>query len=143
MGLYSLLIVAAGTLPAAKADGDVAAEVKRAKQAVQTAFNKGDVDGVKKWLTEDHVTLLTYARFTNTADQMKVLSAFKFSEYKIAGLKVKLLTKDVALVTFRATIKGTYAGKVVPSPVYAGEVWVKRDGKWLQASYQETPQNSK
>jgi hypothetical protein len=31
----------------------------------------------------------------------------------------------------------------VPSPVYVGEVWVKRDGKWLQASYQETPLESK
>jgi hypothetical protein len=143
MGLYSLLIVAAGSVPAANADGDVAAEVKRAKQAVQTAFNKGDADAVRKWLIPDHVTLLTYARFTNTADQMKVLSHWKFSEYKITGLKVKPLTKDVALVTFRATIKGTYAGKAVPSPVYVGEVWVKRNGKWLQASYQETPPDSK
>jgi hypothetical protein len=56
---------------------------------------------------------------------------------------VKPLTGDVAQVTYRATIKGTYAGKAVPSPVYVGEVWIKRDGKWLQASYQETPQESK
>jgi hypothetical protein len=56
---------------------------------------------------------------------------------------VKLLTDDVAQIIYRATIKGTYAGKAVPSPVYASEVWVKRDGKWLQASYQETPQGSK
>jgi ketosteroid isomerase-like protein len=137
--LHTLLFFAAGVGPAAPAKGDVAAEVERAVYAVQTAFNKGDVDAVRKLLTDDHVALLTYAHFSNTADQLKVLSDFKFSEYKIDGLKVKPLTGDVAQVTYRATIKGTYAGKVVPSPVHVGEVWVKRDGKWLQASYQETP----
>jgi hypothetical protein len=48
-------------------------------------------------------------------------------------------TRDVALGWYRATIKGTYQGQEVPSPVQVGEVWVKRDGKWVQASYQETP----
>jgi ketosteroid isomerase-like protein len=130
-------------LAAAGAKEDVAKDVERAKQAVQTAFNKGDADAVRKLLTEDHITLLSYARFSNAADQLKVLSHWKFSEYQIDDLAVKPLTGDVAQVTYRATIKGTYAGKVVPSPVYVGEVWVKRDGKWLQASYQETLQGSK
>jgi ketosteroid isomerase-like protein len=134
--------VAAGALLAADAKGDVAAEVERAVQAVQTAFNRGDVDAVRELLTADHVTLLSYAHFWNAADQLKVLSAFRFSEYKIDGLRVKALAGEVAQVTYRATIKGTYAGKAVPSPVHVGEVWVKRDGRWLQASYQETPQGS-
>jgi ketosteroid isomerase-like protein len=143
MGLCTLLIVTSGVLAAAGAKEDVAKDVERAVQAVQTAFNKGNVGAVKALLTEDHVALLSYAHFSNAADQLKVLSDFKFSEYTIADLTVKPLTGDVAQVTYRATIKGTYAGKVVPSPVYVGEVWVKRDGKWLQASYQETPQESK
>jgi ketosteroid isomerase-like protein len=143
MGLCTLLIVASGALAAAGAQEDVAKDVEQAKYAVQTAFNKGDADAVRQLLIEDHVTLLSYAQFSNAADQLKVLSDWKFSEYKIDGLKVKPLTGDVAQVTYRVTIKGTYAGKMVPSPVYVGEVWVKRDGKWLQASYQETPLESK
>ena len=67
----------------------------------------------------------------------------KFSEYKIEGLTVKALAKDVALASYQATITGTYKGKEVPSPVQVVEVWVKRDGKWLQASYQETPLDKK
>jgi ketosteroid isomerase-like protein len=143
MGLCTLLIVTSGALAAAGAKEDVAKDVKQAKYAVQTAFNKGDADAVRQLLIEDHVTLLSYAQFSNAADQLKVLSDWKFSEYRIDDLTVKPLTGDVAQVTYRATIKGTYAGKVVPSPVYVSEVWVKRDGKWLQASYQETPQESK
>ena len=101
------------------------------------------MDTLKGHMTEDHVTILTCARFANTADQLKVLSDWKFSEYKIDALKVKTLTKDVALVSYQATIKGTYNGKEVPSPVQVAEVWVRRDGKWLQASYQETPLDRK
>ena len=113
--------------------------MERAVRAIQAAFNKGDVGTLKGMMTEDHVAVLSYARFANAADQLKVLSHWKFSEYKIDGLKAKPVTMDVALVLYRATIKGTYKGKEVPSPVQVGEVWVKRDGKWVQASYQETP----
>jgi uncharacterized protein (TIGR02246 family) len=144
MGLQCLLI---GTvvilLIAVQARADTAEEVKRSVQTILKAFNKGDVDTVKRLMTKDHVAILSYARFDNAADQQKALSDWKISEYKVDGLKVKALTKDVALVSFRATIKGTYKGKQVPSTVQAGEVWVRRDGKWLQASYQETPLDKK
>ena len=113
------------------------------RQTIQKAFDKDDVDTLKGLMTKDHVTILTYARFDNASDQLKVLSDWKTSEYKIDGLKVKTLTKDVALVSYHATIKGTYKGKQVPSPVQVGEVWVRRDGKWVQASYQETPLDKK
>jgi predicted lipid-binding transport protein (Tim44 family) len=143
MALRFLFIGTAVLLLGVQARADTAEEVERSVRAIQTAFNKGDVDSLKRLMTEDHMTTLTYARFSNTADQLKDLGEFKFSEYKIEGLKVKALSRDVALASFQAAIKGTYKGKAVPSPVQVVEVWVERDGKWLQASYQETPLDSK
>jgi uncharacterized protein (TIGR02246 family) len=143
MGLRSFWIGTAVLLLAVQARADTADEVERAVRSIQTAFNKGDVDTLKGLMTEDHTTTLTYARFSGAADQLEVLSDWKFSEYKIDVLKVKALTKDVALVSYQATIKGTYKGKEVPSPVQVAEVWVRRDEKWLQASYQETPLDKK
>ena len=143
MGLRSLWIGTVVMLLALQAKADTAEEVERAVRTIQTAFNKGDVDALKRLMTEDHVTILTYARFSNTADQLQVLADWKFTEYKLGGLKVKALTKDVSLVAYQATIKGTYKGKEVPSPVQVVEVWMNRDGKWLQASYQETPVDPK
>jgi len=143
MGLRSLWIGTVVMLLALQAKADTAEEVERAVRTIQTAFNKGDVDALKRLMTEDHVTILTYAQFSNTADQLQVLADWKFTEYKLEGLKVKALTKDVALVSYEATIKGTYKGKEVPSPVQVAEVWINRDGKWLQASYQETPVDPK
>jgi uncharacterized protein (TIGR02246 family) len=139
MGLRTFWIGTAVILVAVQARADTAEEVERAVRTIQAAFNKGDVDTLKGLMTEDHVTVLTYARFSNAAEQLKVLSEWKFSEYKIDGLKVKTLTKNSALVSFQATIKGTFKGKKVPSPVHVVEVWVRRGGKWLQATYQETP----
>jgi len=143
MRLRHLLIGTAVLLVAVQVRADTAEDVERSVQTILKAFNKGDVDTVKGLMTKDHVVILTYARFDNGADQLKVLSNWKTSEYKIDGLKVKTLTKDVALVSFQATIKGTYKGKELPSPVQVGQVWVRRDGKWLQASYQETPLDKK
>jgi uncharacterized protein (TIGR02246 family) len=138
MGLQALL-TGAVVLFAADTEAGLAQEVERAVQAVQAAFNRGGGEALKGLMTEDHVTILTYAQFANAADQLRVLSSWRCSEYKIAGVRVKALTRDVALVSYRATIKGTYQGKDVPSPVRVAEVWVKRGGKWLEASYQETP----
>jgi uncharacterized protein (TIGR02246 family) len=136
-------MVAVAVLSTGDTQQDVTKEVEAAVHAIQTAFNKGDVDSVKRIMTEDHVTTLTYAHFSNAADQLKVLSDWKFSAYKIDGLRVKALANDVALVRYQATIKGTYQDKEVPSPVQVAEVWVKRDGRWVQASYQETPAGGK
>jgi ketosteroid isomerase-like protein len=143
MGLRPLLIGATVILFGGQARADTAEEVERSVRTIQTAFNKGEVNTLKGLMTEDHVTILTYARFSNAADQLKVLAEFKFTEYKMTGLKVKALTKDVALASYQASIKGTYKAKEVPSPVQVIQVWINRDGKWLQASYQETPVDRK
>src|SRR5262245_41985823 len=104
MGIRSLLIGTAVMLLAVQARADTAEEVERSVRTIQTAFNEGDVASLKRLMTEDHVTILTYAQFSNTADQLKVLAEFRFSEYKIEGLKVKALTKEVALASYQATI---------------------------------------
>jgi uncharacterized protein (TIGR02246 family) len=143
MGLQALLTGLALVLPAADAGDDVAKEVERAVRTIQMAFNKGDADALKGLMTEDHVTILSYAQFASAADLLKALSDWQYTEYKMDGLKVKTLGKDVALVSYQAVMKGTYKGKPVPSPVQVSEVWVKRDGKWLEASYQETPVDRK
>src|SRR5262245_23293331 len=143
MGPRTLLIGITFMLLTAQARADTADEVERSVQTILKAFNQGDVDTVKGLMTNDHVAILSYARFESAADQLKVLSNWKLSEYKVDVLKVKTLAKDVALVSFHATVKGTYKGKQVPSPVQVGEVWVRREGKWVQASYQETPLDEK
>src|SRR4051812_99412 len=122
MEVQPLLIGATVVLLAGDTRAEVAQEVEHSVRAIQRAFDAGDVDTLNGLMTADHVTILTYARFSNTSDQLKVLAEFRFSEYKVAGLQVKALTQDVALVTYQAEIRRTYRGKPVPSPVRVAEV---------------------
>jgi len=142
MGLRTLLIATAVMLLAVQARADTAGEVERSVRSIQAAFDKGDADTLRGLMTEDHVSTLTYAHFSNATELLKALSDYKFSEYKISELKVKALTTDIALASRQATIEGTYKGREVPSPVQVTTVWVKqgkRGGRWLEALYQETP----
>ncbi len=134
--LGTLLVVAEGRADVRK---DVRKEVEKAKQVLQAAFKSRDANVIRQRTTADHLSITTLYQFLSQADQLKALSDYKFSSYKIAGLQVIPLTKDVVQLTFRADIEGTFRGKQMPSKVRVVETWVRRDGKWLQASYQTTP----
>src|SRR4051812_4428737 len=87
-GFLGLVLWAPSSLTV-QARAGTAEEVERSVQTLLKAFNKGDVDAAKGLMAKDHVAILSYARFDNAAGQLKVLSDWKTSEYKVAGLKVK------------------------------------------------------
>ncbi len=130
--LGSLLVVAGGR-------ADVREEVENAKQVLRAAFDSGDARVVEQRTTADHLAITTGYQFFSQADQLTTLSDYKVSSYEVAGLQVIPLTEDVSQLTFRAEIEGTFRGRQLPSKIRVVETWVRRDGKWLQASYQSTP----
>jgi uncharacterized protein (TIGR02246 family) len=137
-----LIIVTAGLLVAADAPKDDAAvkEVEKAITVLNEAFTKNDADAIQRLMTEDHVAITPYyGGIASRAEQLKSLPEFKVAEYKASGLKVTLVSKDVALVTYALRQKGSYKGKALAAKSYAAAVWVRRDGHWREASYQETP----
>ena len=139
MARQIVLIVVGSLLALAQARADVPTEVEEAKQVLQAAYNSGDADGVRQGTTIYHLSITTLYQFVSQADQLKALSDNKISSYEMKGLQVIPLTKDVALLTFQADIDGTFRGRKMASKVQVVETWVKREGKWLQASYQLTP----
>ena len=139
MARQIVLIVVGSLLALAQARADVPTEVEKAKQVLQAAYNSGDADGIRQGTTIYHLSITTLYQFVSQADQLKALSDNKISSYEMKGLQVIPLTKDVALLTFQADIDGTFQGRKMASKVQVVETWVKREGKWLQASYQLTP----
>src|SRR5262245_25607479 len=99
MTLHLLVAATAAALFVADSKDDLAKELEPAVRTIQAAFNKGDVATLRRLMTEDHVTILSYAQFSSAADQLRVLSDWKFSAYEIDGLAFKALGKDVALVS--------------------------------------------
>jgi uncharacterized protein (TIGR02246 family) len=61
------------------------------------------------------------------------------NSYSLDNSKVTMLSKDVALLTYRYAQDVVCGGKPEASPLWASTVYVKRDGKWLIAFHQEIP----
>ena len=146
MNPKTLVILVAGLLVGADAPNDEAAdkEVQRAITALNAAFEHRDASAIRRLMTDDHVSVTAYyGGPMSKAQQLASLPELNLSEYSAGKLHVRFLDKDVALVTYSLTQKGTFKGKEVPPHNYASAIWVKRSGKWLEAYYQDTPVQGK
>jgi uncharacterized protein (TIGR02246 family) len=136
-----LAVVAAGLMLGAGEPGDERAirEVKQALGVLNEAFEKGDAAAIRKLMTDDHRAVTSfYGGAVNRDEQIASVPQLKLTEYKAEEMRVTLLGRDAALVAYRLTMKGTFKGTPVPPRSFASAVWVKREGRWLEAFYQET-----
>lgn len=58
--------------------------------------------------------------------------------YSFDEIKLTMINKDAALVTYKAAQDYTCMGHAGPTPVFASSVYVKRKGQWLNILHQET-----
>lgn len=134
-----LLALAGGPSFAATADADTIAAINASSNALDEAFTKKDVATIKALMTENHLTVTPYYDGPQTVDdQLASLGEYDWSQTIVGEPNVVLLAPDVALRTFIAELKGTFQGKPLPSRVFATELLVKRDGKWIERFYQVT-----
>src|SRR5262249_38400031 len=103
-------------LGAAKDDEGAVKELRQAVRALNDAFAKSQPEAIKRLTTEEHVAITPYYGGLQTlAEQLKNLGDLKVPDYATGEVKVTLLTKDAALVTYPMSQKGTYKGKPVDS----------------------------
>ena len=137
-----LAVVAVGLSLGAGGPGDETAAkgVEKALRLLNEAFARRDAEAIKRLTTADHVAVTgSYGGPQTREQQLKSLNDLKLTEYRAGKLKVTVLSKDVALVTYPLSLKGTFKGVPVPARNFASAVWVLRDGRWREAFYQETP----
>lgn len=136
----TLVVLLVGCVLGTQARGeDAAREVKEAIEKLNAAFEKGDAATVGGLMTRDHVAVTPYyGKPQSREEQLRTLGETKLSEYSAGRLQLRVLGKEVVLVTYPLKMKGTYRSKPVPESSHASAIWVKREGKWLEAYYQET-----
>jgi ketosteroid isomerase-like protein len=139
MLVHTTLVAAAALLAAADDKDDTARAVEKAVKALEAAIDKKDADTLKSLMTEDHLCITPEYQFYTRADLLQALPHFNYTGRTLSDPKATIVSKDTALVTLKAAVKGTYKGKPLSATILAGETWIHRDGKWVQASYQETP----
>ncbi len=139
MRMFALPLFALTVAVSSAAANDAVKDVEKAISTLNDAFKTGHPEPIKALMTADHVAVTPWAGTQTPDEQVKTLPDLKLSEYATGKMTVRLLGPDAALVTYSLTLKGTFKGKDVPAKNFASAVWVKKDGKWLEAYYQETP----
>ncbi len=103
------------------------------------AWKGRDATFFKKFLSDDHVELSAHG----TANKALVVASVgspkcKVRSYSLDHFKFLQVSADTALLTYHATQDTTCGTSLVPSPVWASSLYVKRNGQWLNVLYQQS-----
>lgn len=144
----ALALACAGGLssPAiAAVDGDAALKdelVALERQSWQ-AWKSHDGRFFEGFLSDDHVDV----GFGGVSDRKTVIAGVAgggctVTSYAVDHFTLTRFGTDTAVLTYHA-VQDTLCGKVrVPSPTWVGSLFVRRDGRWLNAVFQQTPAGS-
>jgi len=136
----------------AQADKQTAAKSKtlaadKKTQEELIALEKEDWDVIKKknWkafdrlLSEDFVWIDDSGVISGGKNSADYFSSFDLAEYTMEDVKVVMFSRDVALLAYKVTLKGSFKGETLPSkPFYIGSEYAKRAGKWINVFTQST-----
>lgn len=106
-------------------------------RAVWEAYKSRNTAAMKA-LTADEYVAHTQEGPSNLKQDIDTIQKLTIEAFSIDEPKVTWVTKDVAILTYKCNLKGSYEGRAF-KPVYATEVWVNRGGKWRIISYAESP----
>ena len=121
--------------------GDVATieAIDNAAAELDDAFETGDAETIRLLMTPDHIAVTPYYGAPQTvAEQIASLGDLVYAQTDAGEPTVTLLGPDAAIRTGIVDLKGSYRGKPLPARLFATEIMVKRDGKWLERFYQAT-----
>jgi uncharacterized protein (TIGR02246 family) len=71
--------------------------------------------------------------------EMVVSGHCAVKSFEIDDVEVRRLTDDVALIAYVVTQDTVCRGEPLPKRIHAMSIYVRRDGAWRAATYQETP----
>lgn len=132
--LAALRVTAAQSVPDPLRDTLVALETKSWE-----AWQKRDGAFFQRFLSEDHVE----AGFAGTAGKAAVVAsvgspACVVSSYTVDGFGMTRFDPNTALLSYHAVQRTLCGGAPVPSPVWVSSLYLRRDGRWQNALYQQT-----
>jgi hypothetical protein len=104
------------------------------------AWKGHDAAFFSRFLSDDHVEVGPRGVLGKADIVAGVASpACKVESYAVDKFKFTRVAEDVALLSYLAQQKTACGGVAVPSPAWAASLYVKRDGRWVNVLYQQTP----
>lgn len=139
--LLSLMLIAvpAGLARAQSSDDETIKAINTTATTLAAAFVVKDTDTIKSLTTEDHVAVTPfYDSPKSLNEEFATIADLDYRETAVGDVAVVLLAPDVAMRTVVADLEGSFKGKPLPPRVFATEILVKRNGKWIERFYQAT-----
>lgn len=108
------------------------------EKAAWDAFKRKDADAFKKTVAPEYVGI-SGSGVTDLAATVTAMTDVMLSDVTFADWKMTQIDKDLVLLTYTTTQKGTYKGQAFPEGPYRhAAAWVNRNGEWLNIYFQET-----
>jgi hypothetical protein len=125
--------------PAAATDS-LESDLVAMEKASWIAWKSHDAKFFADFLSEDHVEVHGYGVTGKTEVIAGVGgTACVVESYALQQFRFRRISPEAALLVYRAEQKTTCGGNPVPSPVWATSVYAKRNGRWVNVLYQQTP----
>jgi len=127
------------TAQAIPAFSDELADLKAARAEIDAAFSAQDAEKIRGLMTADHIAVThVYGGPVGLDEQIASLPDLKVTFSDISEPEITMFGNEGAYVSYEESLHGTFRGEPLPERVFASELWVKMDGKWLEKVYQET-----
>jgi len=108
------------------------------EKAAWDAFKRKDADAFKKLLAPEYIEVHD-AGVTEGSKVVDDMKDVELSDVTFADWKMTTVDKDLVILTYTTTQKGTYKGQAFPEGPYRNAAaWVNRNGEWLAVYFQET-----
>lgn len=108
------------------------------EKATWDAFKRKDADAFKKALAPEY-TEVTPNGVGDTAATVAAMKDVEIADLTFADWKMTTIDKDLVLLTYTTTQKGTFKGAAFAGQYRHGAAWINRNGEWLAIYFQETP----
>ena len=121
-------------------DSDLEQRIVDLEKQSWEAWKKRDGKFFQEFLADDHVEVGANGIATK-AQVVKFVgsSACTVKSYSVDRFKLVKLDRDIALLTYHAEQDTLCYEKPVPSPAWVSSLYVRRNGRWQNALYQQTP----
>lgn len=124
------------------AQQDVLGAVSAIEQSLWQGWKDHDAAPFREHVTENHFQIAAGGIVTGKAAVIRAISEendCEVASFSLSNWQLHRIAENVVVVTYDASQDAVCGGQRLDPEVKASAVYVRTDGKWSSASYQESP----
>lgn len=122
------------------ASPDLAATITACERSSWAAFQAGDPVRFRALCCEEFYEITGEGSLLTLGEILADMPNYVTKRFTMSNAVVTVLADNVCLIRYQLRVEYRYKGEDLPAQAwFASAVWVKRAGRWLAATYQESP----